>query len=99
MYVFLVYVVVPDGVERLGIQREALPVLFTQGGGALRASDHVSPERGRDQHRDQDENPRRRVPQLTSGLGSLPHAGNCIAARFGFASACQHAASLRSTAL
>ena len=43
---------------------------------------HARPERGRDQHRDQDENPRRRVPQLTSSLGSLPHAGNCISARF-----------------
>ncbi len=42
--VFLVHIVFSDGVERLGVQRQALPVLFVECSGALRASDHVSPE-------------------------------------------------------
>jgi hypothetical protein len=74
VYVFLVNVVVSDGVERLGIQRHALAILFIERSRALRAPDHVGPERGSNQHNEQDEYPHHRVPQVTSGLRSFPHA-------------------------
>src|ERR671921_461910 len=74
IYVLLVYVVLPDGVERLSVECHAFLVHFIERGRTLRASDHVSPERRREHHNEEEEHPHHRDPCLRPGLGILPHA-------------------------
>src|SRR4029450_9113256 len=72
--VLLVHIIVPDHIERLRIERHALAILPIQRRRTLRAPNPETPEPNRKQHHDGDGHPRHRIPQLTSTLGTLPHA-------------------------